>query len=154
MWISNRMPISIHQKIFWLTKSDKFYFYPRTNIPYSRHTTEGNKGHLIFNNYKKKSKEFSKHIEGIWLHDFIEITKETKRTNQNHVLRKPQKLIRILLNCFCMKPGLVLDCFSGEGTIPLVCKQKGFDFIAIEKNHNLVNIINKKLEQKNINTYT
>lgn len=50
-----------------------------------------------------------------------------------HPTQKPEKLIRMLLKDYAQEGFLIADFFSGSGTTAVVCKQEGFDFIAIEK---------------------
>lgn len=51
-----------------------------------------------------------------------------------HPTQKPERLIREILKDYGKNCSLVVDFFSGSGTIPIVAKQENFNFIGIEKN--------------------
>jgi site-specific DNA-methyltransferase (adenine-specific) len=60
---------------------------------------------------------------------------------------KPRALVR----CECgasTRPGLVLDPFMGSGTVALVARRYGRDWLGIELNPEYVRLIRKRLEQK------
>lgn len=50
-----------------------------------------------------------------------------------HPTQKPERLIRMLLKEYASDCDLIVDFFSGSGTIQIVAKQEGFNFIGIEK---------------------
>ena len=68
----------------------------------------------------------------------------------NHNARRPIGLYRQIIKGFGGTK--VLDCFMGSGTTALACKQLGVDFIGIELSKEYVEICNKRLSQKTLNT--
>ena len=119
-------------------------------MPYSPNTVQGNKGYLVFDGYKEKSKPFKNSEEGIWLNDFLHI--ERRREDGGKIPTKPIKLCQILLRCFCPKNGLVVDPFCGGGNILKVAKAEGFNFIASDLDEYSVIYTEKKLRNLTIQT--
>lgn len=50
-----------------------------------------------------------------------------------HPTQKPERLIRMILSEYGTGCNLVADFFSGSGTVSVVAKQEGYNFIGIEK---------------------
>ena len=144
-WVSNKLPTYSYQKIFWANKSKDNFFNPRTGMPYSPNTQQGNKGYLVFDGYKEKSKPFKNSNEGIWLNDFLHI--ERKREGEGKIPTKPIKLCQIIIKCFCPKKGLVVDPFCGGGNIPKVARSEGVNFIAGDLDKYCVNYTKDKLKE-------
>jgi site-specific DNA-methyltransferase (adenine-specific) len=141
-WVSNGMPTYSYHKIFWCCK-DKSYFNPRTGIKYSANTQQGNKGYMTFQGYRKKSKFFENHPDGIWLNDLLQI--ERSRENNGKTPTKPLKLCQILTKCFCPKNGLLIDPFMGAGNFIVSAKKEKVNFIGGDIEPNLVNFVKDKL---------
>lgn len=131
-WVSNKMPTYSYHKIFWCCGKD-FFFNPRTGMPYSSNTKQGNKGYLVFDGYKEKSKPFFNSEEGVWLNDLLNI--ERKREDGGNIPTKPIELCQILIRCFSPKGGLIIDPFMGGGNILVTAKKEGRNYIGgdIEK---------------------
>lgn len=51
-----------------------------------------------------------------------------------HPTQKPERLIRMILDKYGKDCSIIVDFFSGSGTIPVVAKQEGYKFIGIERN--------------------
>ena len=68
----------------------------------------------------------------------------------NHNARRPIGLYRQIIKGFGGTK--VLDCFMGSGTTAVACKQLGVDFIGIELSKEYVDICNKRLSQKTLNS--
>ena len=144
-WVSNKLPTYSYQKIYWANKSKNNFFNPRTGMPYSPNTQQGNKGYLVFDGYKEKSKPFENSKEGIWLNDFLHI--ERKREGEGKIPTKPIELCQILIRCFCPKNGLVIDPFCGGGNIPKVAKCEVVNFIAGDLDEYCFNYTKDKLKE-------
>lgn len=54
-----------------------------------------------------------------------------------HPTQKPERLIRMLLKEYAKENFIIGDFFSGSGTVASVCKQEGYNFIAIEKDETI-----------------
>lgn len=128
-WVSNALPLVNYQKIFWAVKNkDRLnFFQPRTGLDYSPHTQTGNKGHMVFRDFKGKLRPFEKHPEGIWLNDVLSFDKPHKPDKEGG---KPIELIEVLLRCFCPEDGLVVDPFAGTGTTCFACENLDLSCIA------------------------
>lgn len=57
----------------------------------------------------------------------------------------PQELIQNILNNFVPKGSLILDPFMGSGTVGIVCKELGYDFIGIELDKEMFNIAKDRI---------
>lgn len=57
----------------------------------------------------------------------------------------PQELIQNILNNFVPKGSLILDPFMGSGTVGIVCKELGYDFIGIELDKEMFNITKDRI---------
>nr|DAJ42466.1 MAG TPA: adenine-specific methyltransferase [Caudoviricetes sp.] len=57
----------------------------------------------------------------------------------------PQELIQNILNNFVPKGSLILDPFMGSGTVGIVCKELGYDFIGIELDKDMFNIAKDRI---------
>lgn len=62
-----------------------------------------------------------------------------------HFATFPEKLVEPCILAGCPKNGIVLDPFIGSGTVALVAKKLGRDFIGIELNPEYIKIIRKRL---------
>ena len=72
--------------------------------------------------------------------------------NDLHPTQKPVKLIQELIKS--NEGQLILDPFMGSGTTAVACKQLGRDFIGFELEKKYCEIANKRLNQKQIWTFT
>ena len=57
----------------------------------------------------------------------------------------PQELIQNILNNFVPKGSLILDPFMGSGTVGIVCKEIGYNFIGIELDKEMFNIAKDRI---------
>jgi site-specific DNA-methyltransferase (adenine-specific) len=123
----------IKQEIVWVNRSqnfDKIRFYPFTERVYW----------LAKNNKTKLKNTINKQDVFDW--------KEWKPvgTGGAHTRAFPEKLVEDFLEVF-PDSKLVLDPFIGSGTVAVVCKKMGRDFLGFEKDLDFVNYANKKLSQ-------
>jgi len=107
----------IKQELVWFNRSsnfDKIRFYPMTERIYW----------LAKSNKTKIYNAISHHDVFKW---------KTVGTNERHTRRFPEEMVRDILMCL---PGakIILDPFFGAGTVGVVAKQLGRDFIGIELN--------------------
>lgn len=140
-WVSKKMPLVSFQKIFWLVKSDNFYFNPRTGLAYSDNTTDFQRSKKVFGGYEEKGHKFEKSSEGIWLRDHLHYNKP----NCGAIPQKPKELIEIFIKCFCPPNGVVLDLFGGSGIVSVVAKENNINSESTEIDKDRVEIIKKNL---------
>ena len=140
-WISPKMPLVSTQKIYWLAKSDDFFFQPRTGEAYAEGTRAFDRPNKVWEGYNEQGRRFSKSDDGIWIRDHLHFNKP----NCGDIPQKPKELIQIFMRCFCPKSGRVLDPFSGSGIIPVVCASMGIDFCASELDASRFDLINANL---------
>jgi site-specific DNA-methyltransferase (adenine-specific) len=141
-WVSKKMPLVSHQKIYWCTPTKDFYFNERTGLQYSEKTKDFERSKKVFEGYESKGRKFTKDENGVWLRDHLHFNKP----NMGKIPAKPLELIEILIRCFCPKGGLVLDPFMGSGTTAIVAKNYGCNYLGIELNHDYIEIANKRIE--------
>jgi len=67
----------------------------------------------------------------IWEGNLTTNSKEAKES-KFHPTVKPQFVLQRMINAYCPKGGLVLDCFSGSGSTALACMKSGMNFIGSE----------------------
>lgn len=127
-WVSKKMPLVSFQKIYWLAKSDKFFFNPRTGIDYSKGTKDFKRANKVWGGYNKEGRQFKKSDEGVWLRDHYHYNKPSCGV----IPQKPKELVEILIRCFCPQGGKVLDPFSGSGIISITANELGDDYYASE----------------------
>lgn len=72
-------------------------------------------------------------------------SKELVSRKALNTIQKPIKLMERLVKASSVKGDLVLDPFAGVGTCPVVCKKLARNFIAIEKDFELVKMANERL---------
>lgn len=141
-WCSNKMPLISTQKIYWCVKSKKFFFNPRTGIPYKETTKNFKRKTKVFGDYRSEGKSFEKSEQGVWLRDHLHFNKP----NSGTLPEKPAELVEVLLRCFCPDDGIILDPFAGSGIFPLTAEKQGKEAFASEINEKRVdNIIDKYL---------
>lgn len=141
-WCSNKMPLISTQKIYWCVKSKKFFFNPRTGIPYKETTKNFKRKTKVFGDYRSEGKSFEKSEQGVWLRDHLHFNKP----NSGTLPEKPAGLVEVLLRCFCPDDGIILDPFAGSGIFPLTAEKQGKEAFASEINEKRVdNIIDKYL---------
>lgn len=69
----------------------------------------------------------------------------TKPFSEAHFATFPPALVETPLKAGCPSDGIVLDPFSGAGTVPLVASQQGKSFIGIELNPEYCKIARRRL---------
>lgn len=127
-WVSKKMPLVSTQKIYWMVKSNDFYFNPRTGREYSENTNSFRRSSKVFGGWESKGKYFEMSEDGTWLRDHLHFNKP----NTGDIPGKPKELIDVLVRCFCKEDGVILDPFAGSGVIEEVAIEQGKDVIAIE----------------------
>jgi DNA modification methylase len=133
-WCSPKMPLISSQKIYWCVKSPKFYFNPRTGVPYNNSTKDFKRKTKVFGNYTSEGRDFIKSEEGVWIRDHLHYNKP----NSGKIPAKPQQLVEILLKCFCPDGGTVCDPFTGTGVFPLTAERQGKEAFASDINEDRV----------------
>ena len=147
--MSSKMPLVSFQKIYWLAKTDDFYFNPRTGIEYSENTKDFKRSNKVFGGWKDEGKQFEKSDEGVWLRDHLHYNKPSCGA----IPKKPEQLTKIFMRCFCPKGGTVLDLFSGSGVVPMIADEFGNDCYASELDEKRCEDIKQSLSNKQINIW-
>lgn len=130
-WVSNRMPLVSHQKIYNCVLNKKeSYFNERTNISYSKNTNNFKRKTKVFEGYEEEGKEFEKNENGVWIRDHLHFNKP----QTGKIPSKPKDLYNVLINCFCPVGGLVVEPFSGSGNFAISCIKQNKKFIGSELN--------------------
>ena len=105
------------------SQDEREELFPATNwLDYSPHTVTGNKGHMVFRDFKGKLRPFEKHEDGIWLND---VQVFDKPHNEKREGAKPLELIEVLIRCLCPSNGKVVDPFAGSGVVCYACQNLG-----------------------------
>lgn len=128
-WVSNRMPLVSHQKIYHLVKNQKkSFFNERTGVEYSSNTKSFKRSTKVFEDYSEEGKAFVKSKEGVWLRDHLHFNKP----HTGKIPSKPPKLLDILIRCYCAPNGIVVDPFAGSGNFAVCCMNQEKNFIGSE----------------------
>jgi site-specific DNA-methyltransferase (adenine-specific) len=130
-WVSNRMPLVSHQKIYHCVADNReSYFNERTGLDYAETTKDFKRSKKVFGGYEEEGKQFEKNKEGIWLRDHLHFNKP--RTGK--IPSKPQELYDILIRCYCPEGGLVVEPFSGSGNFAISCIDQEKEYLGSELN--------------------
>mgnify|MGYP003659899784 CR=1 FL=1 len=131
-WVSNRMPLVSHQKIYHcVVDSKKSFFNSRTGVDYSVNTKDFKRNKKVFEGYEEEGKKFKKSKEGVWLRDHLHFNKP----HTGKIPSKPQELYDILIKCYCPVGGIVLEPFSGSGNFAKSCvdQEKNYSGSELDK---------------------
>ena len=142
-WVSKKMPLVSFQKIYWLVKTDKFYFNPRTGIDYSCNTKDFKRSNKVFGGWKEDGQQFTKSSDGIWIRDHLHYNKP----QCGSIPQKPKELIEIFIKCFCPDGGIVLDLFGGSGIVSVVAKDTHRSSKCTEIDKSRAEEIRRKLDE-------
>ena len=133
-WVSNRMPLVSHQKIYnCVVDSKKSFFNPRTGAEYSKKTKSFKRNKKVFEGYEAEGRKFEKNKDGIWIRDHLHFNKP----HTGKMPSKPQELYDILIRCYCPKDGIVLEPFSGSGNFAVSCIQQDKNYLGSELDKNI-----------------
>jgi site-specific DNA-methyltransferase (adenine-specific) len=86
-----------------------------------------------------------KKLTDTWFHTIVP-TNGKERTG--YPTQKPLGIINRIVKVSCPKNGIVLDFFAGSGTIGDSCILNDRKFILIDKNHESIEVIEKRLKDK------
>ena len=127
-------------------KARTIYVWVKTNpVPSFRkvnwnsgteHIWVGTKGESRLKNFKDQ-----KYMSNYFIYPNASAWKKT-----SHPTEKPEELIEHLIEVNTNKGELVLDPFTGSGTIPAVCKKLKRNFIAIEISKEYCEIARQRLK--------
>lgn len=129
-WVSKKMPLVSHQKIYWLVKSKDFYVDVRTGLDYQPTTKSVKRSMKQFGGWAAEGKQFDKSDEGTWIRDHYHFNKP----HTGAIPSKPNQLIKILIKCFSPDNGSIFDPFSGSGVVGKIGDELGRDVLSIEIN--------------------
>lgn len=127
-WVSNKMPLVSFQKIYWCTKTKKFFFTPRTGVSYSDNTKAFKRKNKVFDGYNADGKSFEPSEDGVWIRDHLHYNKP----HTGAIPAKPIELLEIFTRCFCPEGGTVFDPFAGSGNVAQACINTGRKYIGFE----------------------
>jgi DNA modification methylase len=135
------------EKIFFFTKSKKYYFEQQLEkgiIPAGTLGAKGSKERygLGVNARPPEYKEYTgqRNKRCVW-----EICPQP--FPDAHFAVFPEKLVETPIKAGCPKNGIVLDPFAGSGTTCIVAKKLGRDFIGIDIQPKYVEMANKRLNK-------
>ena len=151
----NAMPESVkdrctksHEYIFLLSKSPKYYFNHVAIKEPSKDSYNGKRGST------KTRKKFQSAMRTSTEENIV-YKKRNKRSvwdistqpfKEAHFATFPEALVEPCLLAGCPEGGTALDPFSGAGTVGVVCKKQGRDYIGIELNPEYVKIQEQRIE--------
>ncbi len=134
-----------HDIILAYTKSDKHIFNADSvRIPYKGISDGGTKfGEGLDENTKQEYLEKGKIVEDWW----IDISPVARLVNQQtgYPTQKPEALLERIINASSNKGDIVLDCFAGSGTTPIVAERLDRRWIAIDVGKLSIYTIQKRL---------
>lgn len=121
----------IKQELVWFNRSqnfDKIRFYPMTERVYWLVKSPDTKLENVINH-----------------HDLFHW--QAEGTNKKHTRAFPEKMVRDLLVCF-PEAKSVIDPYMGSGTVGVVAKRLGMDFMGIELDPIYIELAEQKLRQE------
>lgn len=171
----NPMPESVtdrctkaHEYIFLLAKNQKYYFDAeaikepanydgrkdtkmkgsnkfRNSARYLNHASYNNSNPETF--HSKGHERWQRGKEGEYLRNKRSVwTITTKPFKGAHFATFPEDLVKPCIMAGCPKSGITLDPFAGAGTVGVVAKKLGRNFIGIELNPKYVEMAQKRIE--------
>lgn len=158
----NPMPSSVkdrcttaHEYIFLLSKSQKYYYNYDAMLEEAT-GYDGRKATLMKGGKKWKDSGHTMQERGHerWKFKGLEPVRNkrsvwsinTKPFKGAHFATFPEALVMECLKAGCPDGGVVLDPFSGAGTVAVVARKTGRDYIGLELNPEYVEIANKRLD--------
>ena len=157
IWIKNRgtghlnaevMPLSCHENILVFCEG-KMSYYPQKNRaePYQRLKCSRDKTN------KGCYGRMNKTTDTINLGDRYPLSYLffNKIEHTLHPTEKPIKLFRFLIKTYTKEGDLVFDNCMGSGTTAVACKQLNRKWLGCEINPDYIKIINKRLQQTQLN---
>jgi len=159
----NPMPESVtdrctkaHEYIFLLAKSQKYYFDNEAIAEpanYDGRKDELFKGGVKYKGYQKQTmlsrghKRWKKDENGIRVRNKRSVwTINTKPFKGAHFATFPENLVRPCILAGCLPERIVIDPFSGAGTVGVVAKKNNRNFIGIELNPNYYAIGKRRIQ--------
>ena len=130
----------------FLKYRNPLYFIPNQNFEYIIIVRKGEFRSDVISDEKLKfqysedfiEKKLRPFLEAVW-----DINPET--TVRYHPLQFPEKLVEVALLLFTVPGDVVLDPFSGSGTLGAVCRRLGRSSVQIEIRKEYLDIIKKRL---------
>jgi len=86
--------------------------------------------------------------------DDVWLTPKSEKVRLGHPTQKPLKLFQRIIKASSNEKDLVLDPFMGSGTTAWACKSLNRNFIGFEIDQTYVDIINNRLKQENLLSFT
>jgi site-specific DNA-methyltransferase (adenine-specific) len=156
----NVMPSSVKdrftvdfEKLFFFTKSKKYWFepqYEQYSGPMNRwggdqlkakgkSTWDAGTGQGTYRERNMRPNPLGRNKRAVW-------RIPTKPYKEAHFATFPEALIETPIQAGCPKQGVVLDPFMGSGTVAVVSKKSGRNFIGVELNPDYIAIAQKRLQ--------
>lgn len=104
-------------------------------------TPEKAKG-WVFNYRVAKQIGGGKQLRNYWVMPYTPLR---EKKFGKHPTQKPEVILERLIHIGTNEDDLILDCFAGTGTTGLVAEHLGRKWVMIEKEHNYIDIANKRL---------
>jgi len=133
-WVSNRLPLVSHQKIYHcVLDNKKSFFYERTGIEYSKNTKSFKRSTKVFEGYEEEGRDFEKSKDGVWIRDHLHFNKP----HTGSIPSKPEELYDVLIKSYCPMNGIVLEPFSGSGNFAKACIRQNKKYLGSELDKNV-----------------
>jgi len=155
----NAMPENIQDRfvrdfeyIFFFTKKQDYYFN-LVKEPYRNKLDRWggliNRGYEN-NKYKQmaRKRSYRPDNKGRLKRSVWQINTDGFSGSGEHIAPFPKELAKNCIEASCPPSEIVLDCFLGSGTVAVVAKQLGRNFIGIEINPSYVQIAEERLRQE------
>lgn len=164
----NAMPNSVKdrftvdfEKIFFFTKSEKYYFNQIKEIMKTNDITSprGSKGVIVQENSGRRKQDklgkdtytgfndrYTPNEDGMRNKRAVQSI-NTEASTLEHFAMYPKELVETMLECGCKPGGVVLDPFAGAGTTLKIAKYLGYGYIGIELYEENCKIIEERLSK-------
>jgi DNA modification methylase len=137
-----------HEYLFLLTKSPKYYFEQMKEegvYPAGTRAAKGSAERQGIRGVNARPPEYKvydgmRNRRDVW-------TINTKPFKGAHFAVMPEALVEPCVQAGCPEGGVVLDPFCGSGTVGVVAKRQGKEFVGLELNPEYVKIAKKRIHE-------
>ena len=148
---AKRKFVNSQEAILFFTKGNDYEFnFDDVRVPYE---SESRIAHASKKGILKNGKRWFPNPNGKLCGEIWHFTSERHNQKVNgrtrkmvHPTIKPYGLIERIVKASSKEGDLVLDCFTGTGTVPLVCKNLNRNFVACDNKQKNIMIAQKRLE--------
>jgi len=140
IWVSNNLPLRVHENILVFRKGNKKMncFVGDINL-----NKEKKKGKTKISSWSDNKERIYKPRSRKMITSLLTFPRNLKEKLGRW--KKPEKLFETLISAYSNENEIVLDCFMGAGTTAIVCENLNRKWIGIEANKEYCEIIKERV---------